>query len=1234
MSCEYTYKGNKYSSIEGVKKVIDYSKVSEAYHKAKADDSNPELVNAVEKLLGGEPKAGKGVVTENDKAIADALATPENTAKALESASTFQPKRIEELTAPKIGYSATLFDKDGKVVENKIEVLDIDTETNIATIVGAKGREKKVPVARIRKTIEQVSKEFHSGDIEPELLTDIVTKDISDPVVNQQRRMSAEVSGVGQKNLISRTPTWIQNIYKKFISAGDRNTLRALEAKDSIMAEKQDRLAEVSKRISDSLRKDPSLRKAANTVLSQDYIDDKIDSFTNKKTDEAIAVLTGTDIEQLREAYEKPDLESSRLLLAQVNDNLKSQTTNGSKKEVDDLVYAEVTKDREKVRDLATRWVNVGRENNTASARKQARDDIENQLSQLANGEEIIDTLKASRKETISAKRELLKTKPGRELLSTMNESRDMIDEFAKWVEGNLAALNIKDRDIGQSIINNSGLYMKKTYDYWTDKDFTLDEKLGKQAVDSIKRAMLPQRLSALASTKKFESASENKRAEMIQKLEEKAEQDASKIFTNYVADITAKKDYKPSTVKVNAAKVQSKNTWEREFINKEFGRILGKSEDAIDRLHASVMAQAQIQSAAEMGMILEQLSGGDFYNSRESAIDALLKTGMSEVEAGVYIGKNYKEVSDRFSPLNGKLIPTEMYDMVYEDLNMSHSALFNWLKAATVLWRMSKTVFNPSGHITNALGGNIAIAEQGHLIDSQTVNFFMDRFRLMSGSGKISDEAKAIKSKMIDTGLWGSSVSLGEINLLLKYSNDLNSGDKNRSEKALIALKKGFNEKFGGVKRYYSATDDFSKLILFHKKKDVFAKKLYGKPYESLNSKEEAIVDANIAERVKQNMPTASRIPKFAKAIIGSVVIGDFQGFRFGAFTSFANTLGNAVGDINKGLNDKSLSKEQKKAYLLDGAKTLSASAAIFSVDKSIGATVAGLSSIALGNMAKGLFDEEKDEDGTPIGTRFDFYQNIKNSFYLPSWGKGQNVIITSDDGKGNLQLMNLSNTFPNDEAYQLLGAQKNLPLISMDGDSGISSVLKKTFSLNAVLNIFNNVIRGYDNWNRPIEDGVLAKSLYVAGEFTIPSIRHLHKEAVTYAKDQVGQAPEDYNEIDARKVEVFNYLKGMLTSSPQLIKRTFPLKMNQQVYYNLKALYNGKETKFERLSEKEKYQRIKELEPVRKAFVEMKKYNIHQKNSVPADEVFDRAFTGLRGKVSEEEQNYILTGEKPFNE
>jgi hypothetical protein len=52
----------------------DNKSVAEAYHKAKADDTNPELVNAVEKLLGGKPKVGEGVAT--DKA-AENIATPE-----------------------------------------------------------------------------------------------------------------------------------------------------------------------------------------------------------------------------------------------------------------------------------------------------------------------------------------------------------------------------------------------------------------------------------------------------------------------------------------------------------------------------------------------------------------------------------------------------------------------------------------------------------------------------------------------------------------------------------------------------------------------------------------------------------------------------------------------------------------------------------------------------------------------------------------------------------------------------------------------------------------------------------------------------------------------------------------------------------------------------------------------------------------------------------------------------
>jgi len=1194
----------------------------------KTQEITKELIELEKKVKNNLP-----IETENDKAITQALSTPQETTMALEAAKKFQPKRIDELLAPKIGDSATLFDKNGEVVESGVQVSDIDIETNIVTITDSNGKDKKVPLARVNKTIGQVAQEFHSGVMAPELLTEIVTKDISDPDINQQRRMSAQVQSVGNKNIIGAAPEWVQKIYKKYVSSGDRGAVRALETKESILAEKRDRLASVSKRLSSLIGKDTESRKDANTVLSQDYVDDKIDSFTNKKTDEAISVLTGVELDKLREAYVNPNTDDNKELLKSVNDSLKSQTEKGTKKEVEELIYGEVTKDKESVRNLSVEWMNVGRgDNKSAVDRKIARQEIEDKLLVLPNGEKIVETLKEAKLNTIQAKRNLLKTKPGRELLTTVNEARDMIDEFSKWVENNVAALKIRDKDIGESIINNSGLYIKKTYDYWTDKDFTLDEKAGKQAINSIKTTLLPQRLSALAATKKFELATEEKRADMVQAVVEKAEKDASMIFAKYVAEISAKKEFKPSNIYPNETKVQSKNTWEREFINEEFGKILGRSEDAIDRLHASVVAQAQIQSAAEMGMILEQLSGEKFYDSQESAIDSLMKEGMTEIEAGEVIGKGFKEVNDKYSPLDGKLIPVDIYDTVYEQLNASHNALWDALKAATVLWRMTKTVFNPAGHITNAMGGHISIAEQGHLIDNKTVDFFLDRFRLTKGSNNISDYAKEIKKKMVDTGLWGTSVSIADINILLKYANDLGSGDKNISQQALIQVKKIFNERLGGVKRYYSATDDFSKLILFHKKKDIFAKKLYGKPYESLTTKEEAIVDANIAERVKQNMPTGSRLPKFAKAIIGSVVLGDFQGFRFGAFTSFANTLGNAYGDIEKGFKDKSLSPEQKKAYLLDGFKTLSSSMTVFSLDKSMAAVMTGMTASILGTMAKGLFDDKEDENGNPIGSRFDFYQNVKNSFYMPEWGFGQNLIVSSDNGKGKLKLLNLSNTFPNDESYKLFGSQENLPALSWDNRSALGSAIVETFGTNAVLNIFTNAIEGKDNWNRPIDNSILGRLAYAGGEFAIPSLKHINKEAIAFAKDKQGEAPVDRDEIDTRRVTLLNYLHGMLVNSPQLIKRTYTLDIPQQVYFNLGAFYKDNAKKFESLTDSEKYERIKKLEPVRKAFVQLRKYETFTNGNVNAEEVFSNAFTGLRGKASDEEKAYILTGEKPF--
>ena len=1231
---QYHTQGSKGFSAEFQKILDQITKAFKAvYGTIKGKKVSPELTKMFDDILGKEVDTRTILSEPNRKAINEALADVDKTTDALDSAKKFQSEAIKQVQAPIVGDEATLYNNDGTVKKENVTVKEIDTKEGTVTVIDDNGKTNKAPLKNVYKSLAQVSEQYHKGTLEdPDLIKEIITKDISDENINKQRRMFSEVQTVGHnKGFTDKLPKIIKDFYDRFISSGDRGAIRALETKESIMGEKKDRLAVASNRINKLIGKDVKARAAANTVLSKGYIDDKIDSFTNKSRVGAISVLTEIPTDQLKDAFDNPNTPENIELLKEVNDKLAAQTENGTKTEIDNLVYNEVIKDKSTVRDLATKWVNANRDIPLEADIEVARQEIEAELMKLSNGKEIIESLKDAHKETMAATVELLKTEGGRELLSAVNEARDMVDEFSRWVDTNLAAMKIKDKDIGMSIMENAGLYLKKTYDYWTDKDFTLDQKVEKQALDSIKDSLLPTRLSRLAASKGFEGAGEAKRARMVKDVVKKAEADSATILGKYISDITSKKEFKPSQVYPNESKVNSKNTWERQFINEEFGRILGRNEDAIERLHASVIAQAQIQSAAEMGMMLESFSGERFFNSKEEALNHFMEQGMTAIQAGEKLGKGYKEVNDKYSPIHGKLIPVEIYDTVYEKIESYHLLVFDALKLATVVWRGIKTIYNPSGHFTNAMGGHISIMEQGHVIDSETLNFLKDRIRMVKGTNKLSPEAQAIKNKMVDTGVWGTSVDIGELDLLLSQYSDINSGDKNKAYKAMLAAKKIFQEKTGSIKRYYSATDDLSKLILFNKKKDIFAQKFYGVDYDKLSSKQEAVVDANIAERVKQNMPTMSRLPKIVKEqLIPSFVLGDFQGFRFGAMTSFINTLSNSVGDINKGHTDKSLTPDQKKAYLLDGYRTLTGVVSVFALDRKLAAMGVGTVAMTLGTIKKGMFDDEEDKDGKNIGSRFEFYQGIKNSALLPGWAMGQNMIVAKDDGKGNLELINLSNTFPNDEAYKLLGAQEGLPIFSNNRKSATGSFIVDTFGVNATIGIFDNVIRGRDNWNRPIENTLLGKLGYVAGEYTIPSISNLHKQAEGYAKGKVGETPRQ-GSIDKRRVTAINYMHGLFVKSPQLTKRTHQINLQTQVYYNLKSFYEGNKGRFKDLTASQKYERLEKLEPYRETYLQLKKYEQFSKGKFNATNAFERAFSGQRGMVSKQEEYYILTGKKP---
>ena len=69
-------------------------------------------------------------------------------------------------------------------------------------------------------------------------------------------------------------------------------------------------------------------------------------------------------------------------------------------------------------------------------------------------------------------------------------------------------------------------------------------------------------------------------------------------------------------------------------------------------------------------------------------------------------------------------------------------------------------------------------MSEQGHFVDNKTLKMFADRFKLMLGEDKISPESRALREKLINTGVWGSNTDIGDLKILYKALSGVNLED------------------------------------------------------------------------------------------------------------------------------------------------------------------------------------------------------------------------------------------------------------------------------------------------------------------------------------------------------------------------------------------------------------------------------------------------------------------------
>ena len=166
-------------------------------------------------------------------------------------------------------------------------------------------------------------------------------------------------------------------------------------------------------------------------------------------------------------------------------------------------------------------------------------------------------------------------------------------------------------------------------------------------------------------------------------------------------------------------------------------------------------------------------------------------------------------------------------------------------------------------------LGANFVLPFNKHRGGLTAMKDLQNRFKKMK-DGELDPEYEAILDRMGELGLLGSSPNMGMF-------SDINDSFMQQLEGVSPEL--AWSWLPAGVKKaqrelgvraartayQYGFIDDYTKMIAYLTKRENFAKRLEsnpeGKSYDELTFAQKQQVDEMTAERIKQNMPTMSRI-------------------------------------------------------------------------------------------------------------------------------------------------------------------------------------------------------------------------------------------------------------------------------------------------------------------------------------------------------------------------------------
>lgn len=554
------------------------------------------------------------------------------------------------------------------------------------------------------------------------------------------------------------------------------------------------------------------------------------------------------------------------------------------------------------------------------------------------------------------------KSKEGKTMYRVVNtKTGGIIDsDLTKAAAEKVAdAPSIKD-----SIRANLGSYLHTSYRFFSSKDYKITDKAKRKAYEAeYEVAKMSEFKKLIKEGKTQEEALDIlKQPATINRLIDEATESINK----YVSEIEAMRedpDFVFTGLSANSIKIPKTALQQKKGIPEHIAELLGREKDPVNSFIDTAMVMHKTIFKTQMVKKISDAFGGDFV--KDEVTEAEINSG------------NWKKVKDQYSPINGKYVKTEIFEMLQsKPLLQAENAVLNAYFKGLKVMRKSKVVWNLPTWRKNLTGGMFFIAANGVMNPAFLRDFKnrIDRTR----KGEANPEIESLLKEMSELGLIGADVNAGLIDVNDAAMNVLFDDDFNGAEAHLKKVWTKLKNTDAKLAEKYAAIDDYTKLIIYRVERESFAKKLYGKDYASLTESQQTKVRDEAGEFVKQNTPTFSRLPKWYINSFSKVPLGDFLGFKLESWRSITANLRNATADIKKS-SDQSLSEVQRKEYLAAGRRRMMGSIATLGARAVVPAI--------LTSMFLGGDDEEIAEDALAV---------------RPDWMEGHSLIVKniSDDG------------------------------------------------------------------------------------------------------------------------------------------------------------------------------------------------------------------------------------------